>query len=482
MGIAAGAARSAVVPSKLAVALSFCILFHLACGSASRAPLPPIQKSDYSPILWPAVERAYEQVRANPGSAEANGRLAIILHSGGKYELGEQFYERAIAKDPSFRWQYYLSQLQTLKGGKAEALRTLESAMRLDSRYIPVRLKYARLLLEAGRAEEARQSLEETIRLDKNSVVAEFELARAMRALNRQEEAIAHLEKACARLPEYGAAQYSLAVAYRDAGRMEDAKTRFRLYEHYKDRIPAQDDPLEREFLAVAQGTKRELDVAKESLQRGDLANAASQYEALLKNDAESVAIRSSLVAIYYKLREFGKAEAHYREAVRRNPQFADAHYHYGMALQAQQRPLEAEEAFRLAIQAHATHAGALTQMGLLREKAGDNAAAVENYRKALASEPGQRQANFLFGRQLVREKKYDEGIGYLEKTISQDDEQTPWFLRALAGAQSEAGRPEAALKVAMEARAKAAAGRDQRLMPLLDQDIERYKRMVAGK
>lgn len=468
------------------VGLVVCAAFLAGCGTNTSTPpagpIPAIHKSEYSTVLWPAVERAYKQVEAEPGSAEANGRLAIVLHAGGKYELGERFYQRAIARDASFRWQYYLSQLQTLKGAKGDALRTLEGALRKDDRYVPARLKYARLLLEANRAEEARQHLEATLKQAPDSAVAEFDLGRVLRALNRKEESIQHLERACARVPQYGAAQYALAVAYRDAGRAAEAKERFRLYEQYKNRLPEQEDPLEREFLAAAQGRPQGVDQANEALRRGDLTGAAQAYEAALAKDGESVAIRSSLIAVYYKLGNWGQAEAHYREAVKQNPQYADAHYHYGMALLAQRRGTEAAAAFRLAIEAHGTHAGALTQWGLLREKSGDNAGATESYRKALASDPRQRQALFLLGRQLVQAKRYDEGIGYLEKTIAPDDEQTPWFLRVLAGAHGEAGRPKEALRLAEEAKVKAEARRDQRLLPLLQQDLAKYSQMAAGR
>lgn len=467
-------------------AVLLCLL-PVACTSPpGKSDLPPLREADFSTVLWPAVKQAYAKVQASPRDPEANGKLAMVLHAGAKYQLGEVFYRRAIAQDRSFRWLYYLSQLQTLSGARDEARLTLEQALQLEPRYVPALIKSARLMLDAARPADAQAVLEKAAALDPQSPIVEFELGRVRSALGDRKGAIPHWERALSLHPEYGPALYALAMAYRAEGRTADAKARLALYESYQDRLPTQKDPLEAEFLAAVQGGsgggRSNLEMASAALKRGDLPGAARSYEAELARDPSNMPLHSSLIAVYYKMGQFQKAEARYAGAMRVNPNFADAHYHYGMALLAQGKAREAAAAFGKAVASQGTHAGALTQLGLLREKAGDDTAAVEYYRQALANEPSQRQGSFLLGRQLVRRKKYPEGIAYLEKTIEPDDEQSPWFLRALAGAHDEAGHSAKAQELFERARVKATARGDKRILPLLDQDLASLRQRVKPR
>jgi tetratricopeptide (TPR) repeat protein len=446
------------------------------CQSASVSPLPPdlppIQASDFSPALWPQVDAAYQQVLARPGDAESNGRFAMVLHAAAKYELGEVFYQRAIEQEPSFRWIYYLSQLQTLSGQKEAAIASLQRALALDPHYVAARLKLGRLLIDTGKPADALVVLEAVFESDPGNAVVEFEMGRALSALDKRAEAIPHLERACRKVPEFGAAHYALAVAYRDNGQLQLATTHFELYERHKEHRPLQGDPLESEFLAAVQGTQRDLDQAELALQQGDLKKAIALSETVLQKEPDNATVRAGLIGIHYKMGNFAAAEAQYQEAMRRKLNSADLHYNFGMALLVQQRAPDAERLFRLALEANPTHPEALTQFGLLREKAGDDATATESYRKALAGEPALRQANYLLGRQLVKSRQFEQGIAYLEKSIEPDDAQSPWFLRALAGAHAEAGNATVALEVAKRAQQKAMEHNDQRLLPLLQQDI----------
>src|SRR5260370_32495464 len=90
-------------------------------------------------------------VEAKPRDAGANGRMGMLLHAFEQYESAEICYRRARILDPSrFQWAYYLGLTQVING-KSDAAATLGDTIRLDSEYLPARLKLAEVLLHLRR-------------------------------------------------------------------------------------------------------------------------------------------------------------------------------------------------------------------------------------------------------------------------------------------------------------------------------------------
>src|SRR6266568_4212079 len=103
-------------------------------GEASRVPpLPRIVPETFPPALREMVKRAYEEAVAHPQDPSANGQLGMILQA---YQHGDEragiCYRRAHSLDQvSFRWAYYLALVQSEEGHYAEAVLTLQEALRL---------------------------------------------------------------------------------------------------------------------------------------------------------------------------------------------------------------------------------------------------------------------------------------------------------------------------------------------------------------
>jgi tetratricopeptide (TPR) repeat protein len=270
-------------------------------------------------------------------------------------------------------------------------------------------------------------------------------------------------------------------MAYRKQGHRDAAARHFALYEKHKDTQPVVVDPVQQEFLASVHNVKRHLDLAKIKANNGDLEGALKEFEAVLELEPDNVSVRSRMIAAYYRLGRFEEIDRLYKELTELDPDYAEGHYHYGMALLPQMRSKEAEQAFARAIGINAQHAEAQTQYGLLREKAGDGASAMVSYQKAVESKPNLRQAQFLLGRQYVQSGRLDEGIAHLELAVSEEDQRTGWFLRALAGAYSTAGQDGKALEAARRARQMAARYNDRRLIAALDREIPQF-RIRAGQ
>jgi tetratricopeptide (TPR) repeat protein len=185
----------------------------------------------------------------------------------------------------------------------------------------------------------------------------------------------------------------------------------------------------------------RLLEKAQGSLERGDLAGAASQLEQALsqegagKNTAE---LNKRLAMVEYLLGKFDRFDLHIREAIRLNPLDADAHYQLGRRFFEEKRYREAMGAFQEAIKLQPTHYKARYYAGLVNE--GENA--LESAKREFQAAAGIIQGFKLhyawpftgLGELLVNEGDYERGVGWLYRA-TRNDPKSPhaWYHYAKA-------------------------------------------------
>jgi len=150
---------------------------------------------DVDSDLRKAVELAEKAValdEQNPGLHWVLGRALARIHKPGMLKRGIESMKRAIELDPGFSDAYaFLGQLYAGDGRPEDGLRSVETAMRMNSRY-PFWYLFVR---------------------GSNHLVAED-----------YEKAIADLERAMSRSPTAQFVRWVLAFAYVEAGRQEDAE------------------------------------------------------------------------------------------------------------------------------------------------------------------------------------------------------------------------------------------------------------------
>jgi tetratricopeptide (TPR) repeat protein len=141
------------------------------------------------------------------------------------------------------------------------------------------------------------------------------------------------------------------------------------------------------------------------------------------------------------------EAMAHYREAVRINPNYAKAYVNLGSALLVQGRVDEAIGSLREAVRLAPTLSAAQNNLGFALAREGQNGEAIEHYREALHISPGMANAHNNLGNALMAEgqtveaiKEYREAVrinaGYTEAEYN------------LAIALAQAGQMEGAIDV----------------------------------
>ncbi len=457
------------------------VAFPLALRPAELPELPKLNMADFLPAIREQVQQAYAFARANPRSAEASGRLGMVLDSYQQYESAALCYERARRLDArSFRWAYYIGTLQVHRGNYDQAAVTLGEALRLAPDYLPARLKLAESLLAAGNLQESGNIYEEILKSVPQSgggdIAAKAEAlygkGRVETARGETAAAAESYRKACDLFPTYGAAQYALALAYRKLGEPGKAPSHFRAYEANMTVTPPLEDPLLGAVQALNLGAEPYLQRAVELEKQGRLSEAIAEQEQALVIDPKNVQANINLISLYARVGEPEKAEQHFRAALCLNPNRADSYYNHGVLLLRQGEYSQAELAFRQALKINPFYAEAHNNLGILLERQGQTEDALAEYEASLDNQPNSRVAHYHIGKLLVDQKKYDEGIEHLLKTLAPADESTPSYLYALAIAYGREGDRESALKYAHRARDQAAALRQSQLLAGIDRDL----------
>ncbi len=153
-------------------------------------------------------------------------------------------------------------------------------------------------------------------------------------------------------------------------------------------------------------------------------------YQARLRREPADHASRTGLAVRYLEVGEIEAAVEQLREAIRLSPEFADAHYNLGTALQAQGAVRDAIAAYRRAIELEPDYAEAHNNLGVLLEIAGDRAAGVAHYRRAIDVQPHQAGAHSNLANALVASGRLEEAVGHYRQALSSDPEGTETRVR----------------------------------------------------
>lgn len=441
-------------------------------------PLPTIAAEQFLSAVREQVDKAYEAVRAKPDDAAANGQLGRVLHAHDELESAAVLYERARLIAPKrFDWTYLLAVVRAAQGRHDEAAAGFRESLRLTRDYLPARLKLAESLYAAGKLDASAAEFEAILRDHSNFAPAHYGLGRVRTSRGDSAAAAESYRRATELFPAYGTAHYALALAYRRLGEPERAEEHLARYEQHKDDVPPVDDSAMLEVRRLASGAVNYIRQAQQAERAGKLDEAVALHAKALEADSKMVQAHVNLITLYGRLGRTEKAEEHFREAQRLNPNQADAFYNYGVLLFGLKRYREAGEAFRRAIEINPSYAEAHNNLAFLLEQQGRLNEAIEHYRKAVEHKPDYRLAHFHLGRVLVNRKRYSEGIEHLQQTLMPEDESTPGFLYALASAYARSGNREQALPLARRAREQAAARGQTQLLAAIERDLRQLEK-----
>ena len=448
----------------------------LALLQQGAPPLPRLAVESYPAAARAGIAQAYDAAQRAPGDAGAAGTLGRVLHAWEQWEAARTAYRRAQALAPAaFEW-HYLEALVLQRLAQPElAVTALRDALRREPSYLPARVKLAEALLDAGSLDESRALFAE-LTDPACAPAVQFGLGTIAAREGRQAEAIERLERAVTLFPEFGAAHYALARAYRAAGRREDAEAALAKHAAFGARWPAIPDPVAAAVAAVRDDAGALVQRGVKQAASGDVDAAIASHEAALALNPSFAQAHANLIALYGRVRNWPKAEEHYRAVVALAVNVADAHYDYGVLLGLQERWDAAADAYRLALDLNPQHAQARNNLGQILERQGKAGLATDEYQRAADSQPTLRIARFNLARMLIARGEPDRAAAELARITEPRDAEAPRYLFALATAHLRAGRREEAVRWATDAKALAERFGDAALASAIERDLARIR------
>ncbi len=160
-------------------------------------------------------------------------------------------------------------------------------------------------------------------------------------------------------------------------------------------------------------------------LSSGDLLGARAEFREALRLQPDLAQARFSLGTALYLSGDVDSAIDAYRTVVRQQPDLAHAHLHLGTALMVTHDWAGAQSALQTAVNLQPDSVPAHYNLGVVRARLGDRTGAIESYRNALRLKPDHAEAHYHLGLALKQNK--------------QDSEATREFLAA-----AQAGLPQA--------------------------------------
>jgi tetratricopeptide (TPR) repeat protein len=428
---------------KHAAACVSLLLSAFATAAAAAPPLPDLAGAE--PRVAAKITARHRELEQKPDDGEAWGRYGMALDAHRYAQTAAAAYRRATELAPKdFRWWYFLGALQETEA-PAEAARSLEAALRIDSAYAPAHIRLGRTLEALARQNEALAHYREAMRLAPDDALGYLGAGRITLATGDARGAIALLEQARQRGPKIQAVIATLARAYQRAGdtaRGEalaaEARDLPRMMHHHDPRHAAiGEEAVDRESF---------LRRARTSLETGQAARAKTQLEELLRLEPDDAETWLALAGVEDRLGNREQALAAARRALGLDPRLPGGHSILANALFEMGRIDEAERAARTAIGSDPDDARLNLLLSMAAAQRGDVEAVTSHLDRAYANGASDRELRPVM-RTLLQEL-----AGALEDVGQRTDAARRWeqvlHLMRLDGASAEERAPvEARIK-----------------------------------
>ncbi|MEM7580131.1 MAG: tetratricopeptide repeat protein [Mastigocoleus sp.] len=156
---------------------------------------------------------------------------------------------------------------------------------------------------------------------------------------------------------------------------------------------------------------------------RQDLQGAEALFRKAIQRDPNFASARNYLGNILLQTNRLEEATQEYSEAIRLNPNSAEAYYNLGLALQKQEQIEAAITAYRQALVVAPTMSAGYYNLGLALYQQGNLDEAISSYRQAINFDSDNINARLNLGIALQKQGKFDDAIAVYQQTIKLDQD-----------------------------------------------------------
>ena len=332
-----------------------------------------------------AIRAAAKDLETKPNSADAWGKLAMLLSAHDMKEVAAQCFQRAAELEPDeTRWPYLR--------GRALALIDLEAAILALKKAVEVnqdqitnpRLQLAELLLEQGSVDDASAQIRIVLQKHTNSDRARLLMARAKFLKGDWQaclESLSHFRGEPNKKVFILAAESQQRLGNRD--------------EAHRLRVQADNaedygwgDPYVREVMEYRTGLKVSLNQADELFGAGKYEKSIRLLESVIADYPESDWAKILLGRAFIRTQRYSEAEEQLRAALALAPGSVEALFRLGVVHFRQEQLKEATIQFRKAIRLKPDFTMAYYNLSFCQEKQGDISGAIKSMRRCVQCEP----------------------------------------------------------------------------------------------
>jgi tetratricopeptide (TPR) repeat protein len=401
-----------------------------------RAGLPPLPVFSREPAALRAhIEAADRTARAAPTSAAAVGALGLAYHASLFYDEADRAYAIAEGLD-GHPWAYYRALVHEARGNPDAVAAVLRRVVEDAPDFSPAWWRLGEAEFKLGRREAAVAAWERARALPEPapatlpnapvrraaapvSAYAALGIARASLADGDAARAAKTLEEVMAGSPAFGPGLRLLGTAYAALGRTGDAERAARR----ADRLPGFDPYVDPTFVLLA----RESRSATFLLQQAASADAGTNgawreylIRRALELNPDNADALEELGALLRALRRFDEALDVVRRLERLVPGDPRVAGDVGRCLSGLRRYEEAEVQLRTAVE-RLDDANNRYDLGVVFDRTGRLAEAMEQYRRALVHNPTHRDALNNLGVALARAGRLDDATAQFERLVAAD-------------------------------------------------------------
>ena len=354
------------------------------------APPPPVvNTTGFDPAITGAIDQARQTALSSPRSAEARGRMGMVLLAHEVRAPARECFSQASALAPREpRWPYYLGLAQLVDNPMAAATNLDRAVQLFPEGETGPRLKLADTLLELGRLDEAEVHYRRVHQRDSNSAPASLGLGKLANAKGQAADAAKFLDAARDNPSTRQAAYRLLLNVNQKLGRTNEAEQAARILAELSNDVPPA-DPFYAEIEQLKTGEKAWIDLADDWIKNGRLMDAAPLLEKTVQTYPKSDRAMFFLGRARLRLGDAAGAEAMLSRAVELAPDSVEAQMQLGVLRLSRGRTKSALPCFRAAIRAKPNLAEAWFNLGISLGTEINRAEGMAAFREAIRLKPG---------------------------------------------------------------------------------------------
>ena len=371
-------------------------------------------------------------LKLEPNSARARNNLGNVYVAQGKFDLAGQQFRTVLRTVPANRdANYNLGLVLLAQGSPAKAILHFQ---RVRPANLESKFNLTRAYLQAGRTSEGLQSATELSSENKDNVQLHFTLGILLAAEKQFRAAQLELESANALQPETFEILYNLGQVYLRAGEYPKAELAlnralklepdspealYLLAQVFSDQNKSVDalDLLVRAHKLAPQNADITFLLARVSMGQNYFEDAIPLLASGLQIAPKRADLRAALGESYFMSGKTEKAIGEFKELIAVEPSAASYAF-MGLSYRHLGRFDEAKKYFQEGLKLDRRNASCLFNMGYIEERQGNHAAAETFFQDALKSNPDFSEALLELANLRMANKKFEDAADLLRRYV----------------------------------------------------------------